>query len=119
MSEPSRQYVAALAAELARIGITRYEIRTGRGHPRLCYSLHGRERFIVFPASPSDSARGVQQAVAFLRRQLGIKAPERGKSGRPAKQRAGDRAVDIRGTLDARPDPWAALGRLRAMPAIR
>lgn len=106
---PPHPYIAALSAELARAGIRDYEVDTRRPHWRLSFMHNGQRRFVVFPASPSDSQRGVRNAVGFLRRTLGLAAPARGKSERPAKVRAERPLPSLRGALDARPDPMAVL----------
>lgn len=118
MADLFREYVAALAVELARVGVDDYQVRSvGRlGHPRLFYTYKDREQFVVLPASPSDSRAGIRNAVGFLRRQLGIAAPTVAKSARPAKRRAGERDITIAGCLDARPDPLAVLAQWRPAP---
>ncbi len=102
MADLFREYVAALAVELARVGVHEHEVRTiGRfGHPRLYYIYEGREQYVILPGSPSDSRAGIRNAVGFLRRQLGIAAPAVAKSTRAPKRRAGEREV-ARG-----PIPW-------------
>lgn len=70
----------------------------------------------MLPNTPSDSAHGIANQVAQLRRTLGIAAPERGKSARPPKRRAAERDVDIAGCLAERPDPLAVLATWKPAP---
>lgn len=108
----SRDYIAALVGELARVGITEYVVTHGGVHMRFAYWHDGRRRTITFPASPSDSQRGALNCVGDLRRQLGIGSPERGKSNRPRKRRNRTRPLPIP-DLSPRPDPFAILETLR------
>ena len=119
MADLYRDYVAAFAEELARVGVTEYETYThGRtGHPRFVYVYQGQTRTVILPASPSDSRNGLRNAVAFLRRQLGIGAPVVPKSTRPPKRRSAASApISLAGTLDARPDPLAVLAAWKPAP---
>ncbi len=119
MADLFREYIAALAAELERVGVTEYSVHThGRtGHPRFTYTYQGAERTVILPASPSDSRAGLRNAVGFLRRQLGIAAPAVPKSARTPKRRnATEGAASLAGCLDARPDPLAVLAQWRPAP---
>lgn len=101
-------YISALTAKLARVGIRDYEIEHGGKHPKLIYQHQGQRRFYVFPASGSDSQHGVRNAVADLRRHLGITAPVVAKSGRPKRKRIA--AVEAPpDSFIVRPDPMLAL----------
>lgn len=70
-------YIAAITAELARGGITKHEIQYRGSHPRIIFQHDGRERFYVFPNSPSDNRRGILNAVADIRKMIGLKATKR------------------------------------------
>ena len=104
----TRDYIAAMAAELARVGITDYTVEHGGVHLHLIYTHENRRRMVVFPASPSDGQRGVLNCVGDIRRQLGLRAPVVGKSGRARKRRNRSRPLPIP-DLSPRPDPWAKL----------
>ena len=48
-----------------------------RGHPRVVYRWRGEERYYVVPSSPGDVMRGEANAIADLRRILGLGSNER------------------------------------------
>jgi len=104
----SNEYADALIAELARAGITEHTIEQGGKHPRLIYHQDGKRRMYVFPASPSDR-RGLINAVTDIRRHLGIAAPKRAKSARPAKTRIIRDDAPMPTSFSVRPDPLAML----------
>jgi len=80
-------YRNALLAELARAGVTEYEFQYGGKHPRIVFWHNGKRVMYVYPASPSDTNRGILNAVSGIRKLLGLAAPARGKSDRPPKAR--------------------------------
>jgi hypothetical protein len=65
-------YVTAIRSELTRHGVTDYEFQRGGKHPRVLYSVGERRLMYVFPGSTSDSRRGVKNAIAGIRRQIGV-----------------------------------------------
>lgn len=88
-------------------------------HREAVISYKGESRFVIFPDSPSDSARGVRNHIACVRRELlrlgavravrresaALKRPRRG-GGYRREVRVGDPAPVI-------PDPWRALRPLQ------
>ncbi len=110
-------YIPALIAELARAGVTDWAVEQGGKHPKLVYVHQGQRRFYVFPASGSDSQHGVRNAVADLRRHLGIAAPAVAKSTRPKRKRiaAVEAAPD---SFTVRPDPLLALLAWKPAPVV-
>lgn len=69
----NRAYIDALTAELEAHGVSDYRVEHGGKHPRLIFTFRGREMFKVFPASPSDNRRGIQNAVRELRKLMSVK----------------------------------------------
>lgn len=60
-----------MRAEAERLGVRDVRFEQGRKHWRMFITLPtGRERFLVLAASPSDSSRGMKNAVGQLRRML-------------------------------------------------
>jgi hypothetical protein len=55
----------------------RVEQPSARGHPRIVSRWQGEERFYVVPSSPGDVMRGEVNAIADLRRILGLVSHER------------------------------------------
>lgn len=112
-----RDFIEAMAAELDRAGITEYEVAHGGKHPRLIYMHNGQRKIAVFPSTPSDPY-GLLNKVAFLRRELGLSAPERGKSTRPKKRGPAAPAAEkppVLTTFTAS-DPFAVLATWRPAP---
>ena len=68
----TRDYTAALKAEAEQHGAEDIEVVVGK-HKRLLFTLNGQRRFYVYPSSPSDGARGLQNSLAELRRVMGVK----------------------------------------------
>lgn len=101
-------YIPAIRDEMARLGITDYEFRRGGKHLRVVWTRDGQSRFYVFPSSPSDGQRGMQNMLAGLRREIGVAAPERAKSVRPKKRRARD-VLAVPDEFTVRPDPLLVL----------
>lgn len=112
MNPAATDHARALIAVLKKAGCATYEIRRSRrGHPRLYYTWQGRERFYVLPGTASDSYRGVRNAVADLRRELGV---VRRKSARPRKAhpRAPEPLQEPH-SFTILPDPFEKLERYR------
>ena len=109
-------YVAALTTELERAGVSEFDFTHGGKHPRVTFTVAGQERFYVFPNSPSDSQRGVLNAVAGLRKMLGIAAPKAVKSTRAAKIRTPERAPGLPDGFTVKEDPMAALRAWKPPP---
>lgn len=105
-----RSYARELLAELESRSIAGRVERSGR-HLRLVWIERGRERFYVFPGSPSDSMRGLRNALADLRRMLGGRIVLR-SNGR-VRQRMPRRAVEPPERLTVGRDWQAALEALR------
>ena len=101
-------YIPALSAELERASIHDWTVERGGKHPRIVYMHEGRQRFYVFPGSPSDGQHGIRNAVADLRRHLGLSAPVVVRSTRPKKRRA-EAVVQVPDSFAVRPDPLLAL----------
>lgn len=74
-------------------GVTfRFEHARGKGHPRIVLGFNGRERFVTFPGTPSDSVRGPANFVTDLRkalRALGAVRSEREAARQVVRQRRG------------------------------
>ncbi len=51
-------------------GATDVRVEWGGKHPKAVYNWHGQHRFCVMPGTCSDGARGLKNAVAFIRRTL-------------------------------------------------
>lgn len=64
--------IQAVIAELQRHGIKGRLVKQKRGHPRIYFTQDGQERFYVLPNSGSDSRRGTQNALADVRRMIGV-----------------------------------------------
>jgi hypothetical protein len=60
-------YADALRAECDKAGAS-YEIVHGGRHAKAHISLNGKTRFVVYPASPSDSRRGALNFAGDVRR---------------------------------------------------
>src|SRR5688500_19440798 len=76
-----------------------------RGHPRIVFSWRGEERSYVVPSSPGDAVRGQANAIADLRRMLGLVAYEKRVGERREKKAKRPRSVPVR-----------SLGGLAAVP---
>lgn len=80
-----RGYAKEIIAELDRHGIpARYE-HSSR-HARIYFERKGKEQFYVIPASPSDSARGLLNAMADIRRLAGIRKAKTEATPRPKRR---------------------------------
>jgi len=111
---PVNPYIPALEAELRRAGVRTWHYELAR-HNKLRFWWRGQRQTLVFPQSPSD-ARGAKNAVAQLRRMLGLSAPKRGNgTGKRRRAPAVDRPPELSGVAPA--DPWAALRAWAAEPA--
>lgn len=90
---------------------------TGK-HRRALLSFNGRERFVVFPSSPSDNARGPLNFLTDLRvelRALGARRVERTPlTERRKRNVAAPRQTPTPEITDPRPDGWAPLRQLHA-----
>lgn len=101
---------------------------TGK-HRRAILSFSGRERFVIFPTSPSDTARGHLHFITDLKvelRALGARRVERTPSTeRRTRNVAAPRPTPVPEITDSRPDGWAELRALHAQisaaaePAIK
>ena len=79
-------YVPAIEAELRRVGVASWSVSYGR-HIKIRFTWQGKPVVFVTLMSPSDAYRGQKNALADLRRILGVKA-ERRKSERAPKATA-------------------------------
>lgn len=87
-------------------------------HRRAVVAFGGRERFIVFPTSPSDSSRGHLNFLTDFRvelRAIGARRVERSPlTERRKRNVAAPRPAPLPEISDPRPDGWAALRELHA-----
>ena len=87
-------------------------------HRRIVLSFNGKERFVMFPSTPSDNARGHLNHIAGLRvelRALGARRVERTPlSERRKRNVAPPRPPEMPRITDPRPDGWVALRELHA-----
>lgn len=87
-------------------------------HRRAIVAFEDRERFIVFPTSPSDSSRGHLNFLTDFRvelRALGARRVERTPlTERRKRNVAAPRPAPVPEISDPRPDGWVALRELQA-----
>lgn len=114
-------YEEAISAEVERWPGVTVAFEDGGKHPRAVLTFGDQSRFVVYPASPSDSRRGVLNCLTGVRRELdGIGAerlPEP-KSATPKRERnpgADEREIIAHEPAPVIPDPWEAL---RGRPLI-
>ncbi len=100
-------YEPDLIATLREAGITEYEVDRSRPHHRLLFEANGRKVIFVYPASPSDSRRGLVNALTDLRRIIGVKRSAK-RSDRPPRKRNRTRPEPVL-TFPVRADPWEKL----------
>jgi hypothetical protein len=60
-------YADTLRSECDKAGAT-YELRHGGKHTKAHISMNGKSRFVIYPASPSDSRRGALNFAGDVRR---------------------------------------------------
>lgn len=117
MSGLRNDYEAAAVREVARWAGVSARFEDNARHPRIVLSFSGAERFVVYPASPSDSRRGLARFLADVRRTLRDLGAEREKpaaSTRPRKARSRGPDPKPPEITDPRPDGFAALKALAA-----
>lgn len=111
----NREIVAAVTAELERIGATEIEYRhEGRGgHPRIWFTLRGRRLYKAVPCSSGDR-KAQHRAIVDVRTITGMRperqAPRERRRGR--KEAASAPAPECP-SITVKPDPWAALAALK------
>lgn len=102
-----RGYAKEIIAELDRHGIpARYEHASK--HARIYFERGGKEQFYVIPASPSDSARGLLNAMADIRRLAGIRKVKTEAAPRPKRRPSRRLKITIVEPPAVTPgaDPW-------------
>lgn len=82
-----REYVKAFKRLFADNGITDYHFETGGKHPKVVASLGDRHLRVPFPSSASDARRGVANAIAHARRELGLRPIPRQPRSSPPRNR--------------------------------
>ncbi len=82
----SANYLPDLIAELERHGVTDYWVDDQHRHLRLYFLHDGQRKLCITSRSPSDRF-GAKQALASLRRQLGVQNRSRKTSNRPRRRR--------------------------------
>jgi hypothetical protein len=73
----ARKYLQELRRELAKYPGVEAEFAHRSKHQQVTLTYGGRSRFVVFPASPSNSIRGLQKTIKDVRgelRNLGVAA---------------------------------------------
>jgi hypothetical protein len=108
----TRDWREAAEKELRRAGVTAWRFEIGGKHLHLRYEFRGQSYLFVMPASPSDSRRGLLNAMSDLRRKLGLKVDAPPRSSRPKAKRAPPRQLSPMEGLTERPDPFAVLRSL-------
>lgn len=112
-----RDYISATERELAEWPGATYEQAPSGKHVALTVRYRGMSRKVIIPRSPSDGARGVQNHLATMRRELnslGAKRIERRKSTTDRVRNKPVRPPIF--TIDAKipaSDPFAVLGKLK------
>jgi len=101
-------YVAALIEELEAHGATDISVDTNHPHPRIIFCHNGVSRFYVTGASPSDR-RGLDNALASLRRMIGVRKLVRKSSVVRKRKRRSERPTTLPDTFTVVPDPWMKL----------
>lgn len=66
----ARKYQQELERELSRYPDVRARFEHRRKHRQVTLEYAGRSRFVVFPASPSNSIRGLQKTIKDVRGEL-------------------------------------------------
>lgn len=120
-------YDQAVEAELAKWpGVSwRREVRSK--HYALILTVGNVSRFVIYPASPSDSVRGAKNHLANVRqtlREMGAVREEEARASAERRRRArpAERPINLspsepqRGASPTR-DPWAALAEIKIEPA--
>ncbi len=105
-------YEPDLIATLREAGITEYEVDRTRPHHRLLFAVGERKVIFIYPASPSDSRRGLVNALTDLRRIIGVRRQVKRSERPPRKRNRTQPAPDL--SFPARADPWEKLRGLRA-----
>lgn len=118
MSGARNAYRDAAERELSHWPGVGFRFETGGKHPRLVLSFGRGERFVVYPASPSDSRRGVRAFITDVRCELKLLGAQRTEKERRAAPRTPPRARVRRHTslptiTDPRPDGFAELRALQ------
>jgi hypothetical protein len=91
-------------------------------HREATLSFRGESRFVIMPTSPSDGARGLQNHIAAVRRELrslGASRAAEERQARPRRHRnpgARQRPMTPCEPAPVRPDPWEALRKLKDRP---
>lgn len=102
-----RGYAKEIIAELDRHGIpARFEHSSK--HARIYFEREGKEQFYVIPTSPSDSFRGLANALSEVRRLAGIrkaKTPSAPRSKRRPSKRIKMTIVEAPAVTPGA-DPW-------------
>ena len=99
----------AVIAELAKHGIKGELRMQRRGHPRVYFMVDGKERFYVVPGSGSDSRRGVENALADIRRMIGVTAARKKSTRVRAHRPKAPAVVPPAPVITVKPDPFRVL----------
>lgn len=111
MTTSRTEYESALVAELARHGVTDYEVVSGRKHKKLLFTFQGRDIVFAFSSTPSD-VRSLRNTLTDLRKLMGVKrVAARKNPARKPKRKASPRPLECP-TITVGHDPFAALKAL-------
>ena len=108
----SGDYLPDLIAELQRHGVTEWRVDRRHRHLKLYFHHQCREKLCVTSRSPSDRF-GRKQALAALRRQLGVKNRSLKTSANPRRCQRPERPVEAPSALTLRPNALEKLERVR------
>lgn len=118
MTKHRDAFTQATERELEHWPEVHHRFEFTRKHRRVIISLDGRERFVIFPTSTSDTLRGPLGHVTNLRvelRALGARRVERSPlTERRKRNVAAPRPAPVPEISDPRPDGWAPLRELHA-----
>lgn len=118
------EYKLAATREVERWPDATLRFEEGAKHQRAIFSFRGRERFVVFASSPSDSRRGVDEFLQNVRAELrtlgAVRREQKRVTTRRERARTPERASPRAPVIsDPRPDGMAALRDLNARMAER
>lgn len=109
----SNEYVAALTEELRTHGVHEWFVDETGKHNKLRFRWNDRSMMYVFPKTPSDSKRGVLNALSDLRRSLGVRRVIRKVEAREQRQRSPEKAHKEQLVITVKPDPFAILATIK------